>query len=148
MDKKIYKDIGEILSNYIFVDKTKNEIKSVKEKVEKYLMKNTNLDFTIKTEIIDVFGEDRLSIDIYLDGDIHLNYCVGGNKMAEKELEVAIREVTEKMRNLGEDEWMDTGEIESVLGRTLAFIDYCKFTFGEDITDSNISYRGEKNVKP
>jgi hypothetical protein len=65
--------------------------------------------------------------------------------MAEKELEQAVRDVTEKMKNLGEDEWMDIGEIEDVLGRCLAFIDYCKFMLGEDITNPDIPHGGEKD---
>ena len=55
--------------------------------------------------------------------------------MVKKELEQAVRDLNDKIENLGEDEVMEVGEIQDVLGRCLAFIDYCKFEFGEDITD-------------
>lgn len=54
--------------------------------------------------------------------------------MSEKELEVAVKDILNKIENLGEDEDMDVQEIVDTLERCRDFIDFCKFEFGENIT--------------
>lgn len=53
----------------------------------------------------------------------------------EKELELAVYEVLTEMGSLGENDSMDGQKIVDVLRRCSKFINYCKFEFGEDITE-------------
>jgi hypothetical protein len=57
------------------------------------------------------------------------------NSKPKNELEQQVINVLNKIEALGENESMEVTEIINVLERCRDFIDFCKFEFGEDITE-------------